>query len=554
MTGSGQLAQLHRRSARALGLISAVFVVGLACSLAGFAWMVRMHRESAALDSAILDGGARLAQGILLAERSYQRFLLTGEPALLREHRVADASIGDALDGLERRARDLAAWLPDGPRRVADVRGALADWRAAYVGPAITGRLKHLWRELEIFRSNRGEAAWVTRLDAAILGLRRALSAAALARDRALRPRRSAAVGLLTAGLLLQTLALLVLVPAGVHGLTLLRDRGRLAVALMEGTERIQHAPDETAIAAALVESAVRDAGATRSVVLQASSSGLAAAAVAGQAVTGVVPDSPVLAQPALCPVIRTGQSHFVADVRSGQACACPLGVPNRGGYLCLPLTTRDRVHGLLNVQGAPRMRLAADHLQDHFAALARVASLVLTGHQLLEQARHQAVTDALTGAYNRRYFESSLAQHLHAARRRQAPLAILMLDLDRFKQFNDAHGHQAGDALLEAFGRMAGDALRRDDVLARYGGEEFVVLLPNTGKPLARRIAERIRTGTRNLFLPQHPDLLRPVASVSIGVSEYPRDGATAEELLKAADDALYQAKGAGRDRVLAA
>jgi len=273
---------------------------------------------------------------------------------------------------------------------------------------------------------------------------------------------------------------------------------------------------------------------------------------VAGR--TGPSPGSPILGQPALCPVLETGEPHLVTTAGRARRCHCPLGAPADGGYACYPLRAQGRVRGVFNVQGPRRSALRNEHVQDHFTSLARIASMALTGQHILAQAQHLAMTDALTGAFNRRYFETILVQAVHSARRRNAPLSLLMLDLDLFKAFNDTHGHQAGDALLEVFGRVARDTLRAEDVFARYGGEEFVALLPSTDKETSRQVAERIRERVRNLFIPSLAQLQPPLISVSIGISTFPHDAGNGEMLLHAADAALYQAKSSGRDRVLAA
>lgn len=547
---TAQLTALYRRSTRALGAISTLFVVGLALSLVGAVWLAIMNRATASLDLSIQNEGARLAQNVLLAERSYERYLMTGEADLLAAHREADAGITASLGRLDGLAAPLARWGPGLPGGVREVRSAVDAWRSSYVSPAITGRLSHLWQELEIFHSNKGEAAWVTRLDRAMAALRLDLTRAAAAREQTLEASHRVALGITIGGVLLQALALIVLVPAVVHGLGRLRDRGRLAVSLMDAAEMIQDSPDEETIARTLADSVVRDAGASAAVVLFLKGNRFAEAAAAGRSAAS--PGSPVLDEPARCPVAATSRPHLVGNVLSARACACPLGVPARGGYACYPVTSLGRVHGVFNVQAASRLPLRAEHLQDHFGTLARIASMAINAQQVLARAQRDATTDALTGAYNRRYLEASLLQLLHSARRRRAPLAVLMLDLDFFKAFNDAHGHPAGDALLEVFGRVAREALRKEDVFARYGGEEFVAVLPNTDKEVARQVAERIREGARNLFIPGLPHLPRPLICVSIGISAYPENGESDQELLGAADGALYQAKGAGRDRVL--
>jgi diguanylate cyclase (GGDEF)-like protein len=129
----------------------------------------------------------------------------------------------------------------------------------------------------------------------------------------------------------------------------------------------------------------------------------------------------------------------------------------------------------------------------------------------------------------------------------------VVMMDLDHFNRFNNEHGHQAGDALLQAFGDMMQRQFRAEDIPCRYGGEEFVVILPEAPPEVTRRRAEQIRQGTKDLRVQQRGQVLPPV-TVSIGVAQYPQDGTGSESLIRAADQALYRAKGMGRDRVVGA
>lgn len=164
---------------------------------------------------------------------------------------------------------------------------------------------------------------------------------------------------------------------------------------------------------------------------------------------------------------------------------------------------------------------------------------------------RQLATRDSLTGACNRRQFLELAAREVDRAGRYVRPVSLLMLDIDRFKRINDTHGHPAGDEVLRALVACAGRSLRRTDVLGRVGGEEFAVLLPETEAPDALRIAERIRADVEGLAVPYEGKELR--LTVSIGHAQT-RGGRSLEELLKLADDALYEAKRTGRNRVVAA
>jgi diguanylate cyclase (GGDEF)-like protein len=166
-------------------------------------------------------------------------------------------------------------------------------------------------------------------------------------------------------------------------------------------------------------------------------------------------------------------------------------------------------------------------------------------GRQELERL---SVTDDLTGLYNRRYLMETLASEVRRARRLEHPFALLMVDIDHFKEYNDAFGHLAGDEMLTRVARVLRESTREVDCAARYGGEEFVVLLPETGVAEAAETAERIRARVAA------EALAGGQITLSIGVAEFPSHGDTPEAMIAAADAALYQAKREGRNRVVRA
>ncbi|HTW83559.1 MAG TPA: diguanylate cyclase [Candidatus Sulfotelmatobacter sp.] len=172
---------------------------------------------------------------------------------------------------------------------------------------------------------------------------------------------------------------------------------------------------------------------------------------------------------------------------------------------------------------------------------------------------RGRAVTalvalDGLTGIPNRRSFDSVLREAWERARRAHLPLGVLMIDVDHFKRYNDGYGHQAGDEVLRRVARAVQDAaLRPDDAAARYGGEEFAAVLPLADLESARAIGERVRHNVRALAIP-YPAVVAGIITVSIGAASVrPTRALTPEQLLTAADRALYRAKEEGRDRVVA-
>ncbi len=163
--------------------------------------------------------------------------------------------------------------------------------------------------------------------------------------------------------------------------------------------------------------------------------------------------------------------------------------------------------------------------------------------------------TDALTGLCNRRFFEERFAVEFARSSRYRAPLSCLMLDIDHFKRVNDTYGHPFGDKVLQEVSAVATRTLRDVDLLARYGGEELIGLLPETGPVDALRVAERVREGIEALRLPYvsaDGEKTKVGCTASLGVATFPVPSIdTAEALLRAADDCLYAAKEAGRNRV---
>lgn len=262
--------------------------------------------------------------------------------------------------------------------------------------------------------------------------------------------------------------------------------------------------------------------------------------------------DHRVLRQPGDCRAIQRGQAVHLA-VRDPLACRCTFGLPEQGAYLCVPLVASGEALGIVNLryrlpaQATPVRRRLAE-------ALAVSAAQALQLLRALATARDQALRDGLTGAYNRRFLDEVLPKEVEQARRREAPLSVLMLDIDHFKRFNDNFGHEVGDRVLALFARTLQIRLRSGDLVARYGGEEFTAVLPGAGLEEAQALAERLRAALESLELgpPDFPEGCRITAS--LGVAAFPEHGADGEALLQAADRALYLAKGQGRNRVVAA
>jgi diguanylate cyclase (GGDEF)-like protein len=207
--------------------------------------------------------------------------------------------------------------------------------------------------------------------------------------------------------------------------------------------------------------------------------------------------------------------------------------------------------------QGAAELRGLADALNDMAGSLKshrdHLSELVDDRTRALSEANSRlerlAVTDGLTGLFNHRHFQDTLVAEVKRASRTSRPLSLLMVDVDFFKRFNDANGHIAGDDLLRSLARVIRDALRSTDIVARYGGEEFAAILPETPKDAAIEVADKVRGAVMRAFENQGQRI-----TISIGVSTYPDDGDASQAVLRSADEALYEAKGLGRNRVVGA
>ena len=260
------------------------------------------------------------------------------------------------------------------------------------------------------------------------------------------------------------------------------------------------------------------------------------------------------------CWALRRGKIHRVNDAASPLRCAHVSGSP-AGGYFCVPLAAHGETLGVLCLERpcqSPNPSFGSP--EDQGEALARQASavgerisLALANLRLREVLRNQSIRDPLTGLFNRRYMEESLERELRRAARNDEGVALLMLDIDHFKQFNDTFGHQAGDTLLRGLGDFLSQRTRGQDVACRYGGEEFVVILAGATADDGRKRAELLREELKQLTVQHAGQVLRRI-SFSIGVSAFPGHGTTAGELLRTADQALYRAKAEGRDRVVVA
>lgn len=250
------------------------------------------------------------------------------------------------------------------------------------------------------------------------------------------------------------------------------------------------------------------------------------------------------------CWALRRGKLLEVSDPRVDLPCHHFVHEP-QAGYMCVPLIVQSGTIGLLCFTGAVGKVIGSITRQQLAVAVGETVKLSLYNLNLREELRGQAIHDSLTGLCNRRYLEENLERELHRARRGNSPLCVVMLDFDNFKPFNDTFGHDAGDSLLRQMGQMLREKLRKSDIACRYGGDEFVLVLPDSSLADAHRRVEQIRVLVKELQI-RHDGPPLDTITVSAGVAAAPEHHSTAAELLQAADNAMYAAKQAGRDRVV--
>ncbi len=253
------------------------------------------------------------------------------------------------------------------------------------------------------------------------------------------------------------------------------------------------------------------------------------------------------------CWALRRTKINLVDTSHSTLKCAHVKGT-TQGGYLCLPLSAQGETFGILHLRdtaskGVERLSGRANLIE----LFAEQIALALGNLKLRETLRSQSIRDPLTGLFNRRYLEETLAREERRAIRANMPIGLIVFDVDHFKRLNDTHGHDAGDAVLRALGSLLQTHVREGDIACRYGGEEFVIALPGASLAITRERANELRKLTEKLtsFIPGRSI---DKVTISLGAAAYPNHGATWQEVIQAADKALYKAKQGGRNRVEAA
>ncbi|GLS03119.1 hypothetical protein GCM10007860_02620 [Chitiniphilus shinanonensis] len=251
------------------------------------------------------------------------------------------------------------------------------------------------------------------------------------------------------------------------------------------------------------------------------------------------------------CWALRLGQPHWRGTDNHPARCRHH-AMRAHHETLCVPMTAQGRTLGLLTVWAPQPDRgqwLTEPERQLAQSAVEQI-SLALANLQLRETLRLQSVSDPLTGLYNRRYLDECMQRELARARRGGYPLGLAMIDIDHFKQYNDRYGHEAGDAVLVALARCLRQLGRAEDIVCRFGGEEFTALLPNVSRDGALAWAERLMEEVRALKVSWQDSPLGRI-TVSVGLAWCPDGALPPEVFIEFADQALYAAKHAGRDRL---
>ncbi len=215
--------------------------------------------------------------------------------------------------------------------------------------------------------------------------------------------------------------------------------------------------------------------------------------------------------------------------------------------WMAAPIIFEKRLLGVIGI-GKPKLLDGANHL---LRIIAEIAAVALYNQLFLTDAKQKAETDPLTGLYNRRYFHQISRKFVEKAITDQTPISVFMFDIDHFKQYNDANGHEEGDKLLMELSELVQEYTRKTSVVARYGGEEFIVLLPGISAADAFKYAERLREAIASHPFPHRESQPFKFLSISGGIASFPDHERSIQGVIRLADEALYKAKESGRNRV---
>jgi diguanylate cyclase (GGDEF)-like protein len=531
----------HRRILLLIGSLAAI------ASLTIVAVFVVTDGERATLQAAderssqIQADGDDLSEAIREQSEAIDDFLLTTDAEAVTRYLGATADESAAIAALN--TDDVGD--PGIHDALALVETESARWRSTFAEPAIaaarSGSPSALASIADVAVHDQDDvqsatSELVAKLDAVDAGLR--------SQQEALNQRRAIATGI---GVGIQLLAAMIsLVFVRRYGKRLERDAGQSSV-LNRFTEVTTFAADDEAVARSNLEAigllAHPDAAITH--VLNRSKDRAVPEATLGAAQATVLPLHALSA----CPGIVRGAIYVTDDATAPLSVHCPIYPADHGTVACVPLAHGENVGAVHLYWETPRAFPL--ELRSGVARITEHAALAIANRRLLAALRGQADTDARTGLRNTRAFDQALEDALRE-RSDDETMGVLMLDLDHFKDVNDRHGHPAGDEALRVFAGVIRSCLRDGDVASRYGGEEFAVLLADVDGPGAIAVAERIRSRTESTLISLAPGVTERL-TVSVGVALAPDQAADRITLLRIADEALYAAKEAGRNRVVA-
>lgn len=274
----------------------------------------------------------------------------------------------------------------------------------------------------------------------------------------------------------------------------------------------------------------------------------------------GVAESVSYVLDPSASWALRKGKVHEVIEAGHGMLCDFLDEHPPHG-YICVPVIAQGDMIGMLHIQYAQvPTDFTADEVEHHYNARRRLAiitadnlALALVSLKLREALKQQSVKDPLTQLYNRRYMSDSLEREFARCRRASWELSVILIDIDHFKRYNDEFGHDAGDLVLKELAEFIRCHMRAEDIACRFGGEEFLLLLPGAALDEAKKRAEQLREGVKQLNIRYQGARLNNIA-ISAGVAACPANGENETALFKASDRALYLAKQNGRDKVCVA
>ncbi|MEB3338136.1 MAG: PAS domain S-box protein, partial [Leptolyngbyaceae bacterium] len=252
------------------------------------------------------------------------------------------------------------------------------------------------------------------------------------------------------------------------------------------------------------------------------------------------------------CWALRRGRTHSMEHNQAGLRCKHNLADEEIAATLCIPMIAQGETLGLFYLSTHTSNALP-EAKQQLARTVAEQVALAIANLRLQETLQYQSTRDPLTGLFNRRYLEETLNQELSRAQRQQHPISVIMLDIDHFKRFNDTHGHEAGDYVLQTVSTLLKENVRSSDIACRYGGEEMILVLPDSSLEETYNRAEAIRRVISQIAISHNGQTLGSLTA-SFGIASFPQHGSVGSTLVQAADAALYRAKAAGRNQVVIA